>query len=385
VRSVVGENFRLTQRLRVLDLRGCLVEEISQDMFQNLKSLKAVYAQTFKLCCSIVLSPQFNPSSCEAPKDELSSCEDLLGSVVYIVSLSVLAVLAVIGNLTSCIYRTVFSKENSKLGFSAFVTHLSVSDFVMGVYLVEIGIADRLCTGTYLWNEHRWRHSAACSLAGFLSLLSCEVSALIICLITLDRFLVLRFPFSQIRFDARSAQVASIVVWCVGLALAAISLLPVTSHWQFYSQTAICIPLPITRNDFPGQTYSFSIVIVLNFVLFLCVSVGQVVIYWSVQANSMSTFTTTSTTSSSDTANKKLRKDATVARRLITVAMSNFLCWFPIGLLGLLAWRGAPIPGEVNVAMAVFVLPLYSALNPFLYTLNVTLTLSGGDGRERRD
>jgi leucine-rich repeat-containing G protein-coupled receptor 7/leucine-rich repeat-containing G protein-coupled receptor 8 len=124
--------------------------------------------------------------------------------------------------------------------------------------------------------------------------------------------------------------VASLVVWCVGLALATIPLLPVTSHWQFYSQTAICIPLPITRNDFPGQTYSFSIVIVLNFVLFLCVSVGQVVIYWSVQANSMSTFATTSDTATS----KTLRKDVTIARRLITVAMSNFLCCFLLAFWG---------------------------------------------------
>jgi hypothetical protein len=104
---------------------------------------------------------------------------------------------------------------------------------------------------------------------------------------------------------------------------------------------------------------------VLNFVLFLCISVGQVVIYWSVQANSMSTFSTTTTSTKS--------KDVTVARRLITVAMSDFLCWFPIGLLGLLSSRGVPIPGEVNVGMAVFVLPLNSALNPFLYTLNVIM------------
>jgi hypothetical protein len=288
--------------------------------------------------------------------------------VAYVVSLSVLAVLAVVGNATSFVYRTVFSKESGKLGFGVFVTHLSVSDFVMGVYLVVIGIADRMYTGTYLWNEHRWRHSAACSLAGFLSLLSCEVSTLIMCLITLDRFLVLRFPFSRIRFGVRSARMASLIVWCMGLALAAIPLLPVTSHWQFYSQTAICIPLPITRTDFLGHSYSFGVIIVFNFVLFLCVSVGQVVIYWSVQANSMSTFTSTITTTTSTK-----HRDVTVARCLITVVWSNFLCWFPIGLLGLLAWRGVPIPGEVNVAMAVFVVPFNSALNPFLYTLNVIM------------
>jgi hypothetical protein len=151
----------------------------------------------------------------------------------------------------------------------------------------------------------------------------------------------------------------------VGLSLATIPLLPVTSHWQFYSQTAICIPLPITNNDFPGQPFSFAVIIMLNFVLFLCISVGQVVIYWSVQTNSMPTASFTTTT------NTIKLKDVTIARRLITVAMSDFLCWFPIGLLGLLAWRGVPIPREVNVVMAVLALPLNSALNPFLYTLNV--------------
>ncbi|WP_294078594.1 hypothetical protein, partial [Thiolapillus sp.] len=66
-------------------------------------------------------------------------------------------------------------------------------------------------------------------------------------------------------------------------------------------------------------------------------------------------------------------KDMTVARRLFTVAMSDFCCWFPIGLLALLAARGTTVPGEVNVAMALFVLPLNSAINPFLYTLNILL------------
>ena len=66
-------------------------------------------------------------------------------------------------------------------------------------------------------------------------------------------------------------------------------------------------------------------------------------------------------------------QDLVIARRLITVVVSNFVCWFPIGILGLLASAGVPITGEVNVAMAIFVLPLNSALNPFLYTLNIVM------------
>ena len=53
--------------------------------------------------------------------------------------------------------------------------------------------------------------------------------------------------------------------------------------------------------------------------------------------------------------------------------MSDFLCWFPIGFVGLLAANDARIPGEVNVAMAMTVMPLNSTINPFLYTLNIVL------------
>ena len=53
--------------------------------------------------------------------------------------------------------------------------------------------------------------------------------------------------------------------------------------------------------------------------------------------------------------------------------MSDFLCWFPIGVTGLLAANDARIPGEVNVAMAMTVMPLNSTINPFLYTLNIVL------------
>nr|KAG5710408.1 hypothetical protein BaRGS_022226 [Batillaria attramentaria] len=64
-------------------------------------------------------------------------------------------------------------------------------------------------------------------------------------------------------------------------------------------------------------------------------------------------------------------QDLSIARRLVTVVLSDFFCWFPIGLMGLLASHGVPLPGEVNVATAIFVLPVNSALNPFLYTFSV--------------
>ena len=132
------------------------------------------------------------------------------------------------------------------------------------MYLTIIGVADRLFQGTYLWEDITWRDSVACKVAGFLSLLSNEVSAFIICLITLDRFLVLRFPFKTLHFKIKSAHVTCGLVWVVVTALAAVPLLPMTSHWSFYGQTGICIPLPITRSDYAGHDYAYGVMIIFN-------------------------------------------------------------------------------------------------------------------------
>ncbi|KAK7111126.1 hypothetical protein V1264_010811 [Littorina saxatilis] len=355
--------FKSLPHLTVLDIHGCPVHNFERNLLRDLEHFQRLYAQNYKLCCPLALPVGFNPKNCLAPFSEVSSCESLLRSDLYRVLLSLFAALALMGNLGSLIIRIFVLKQSAKSGFGTFVSHLCVSDFVMGVYLAIIGLADRLYLGSYLWEDNAWRHSAACKVAGFLSLLSCEVSAFIVCFITLDRFLALRFPFSGFHFSSKASHVACAATWLLGVGVAAVPLLPATSHWQFYSQTGICIPLPVTRNDFMGRSYSFGVMIVLNFVLFLLMAVGQVFIYTSIQSSRMSL--------GPDSSRKE--QDVNIARRLITIAVTDFLCWFPIGLLGLLASGGVAVPGEVNVAMAILVLPLNSALNPFLYSLNMLL------------
>ena len=192
-----------------------------------------------------------------------------------------------------------------------------------------------------------------------MSMLSSEVSAMTVCLITVDRFMVLCFPFSFLRFKKRSATVACVFVWIIGCVIA---ITPLTRPWQFYSQFGICIPLPVTSSFFKGQAYVFGIMIIFNFILFLIIVFGQVFIFLSIRANSMLIV---------DKSRKS--QDVRIARGLVGIVVSDFLCWFPIGLLGLLASQGTPIPGDVSVGLAVIVLPLNSALYPFLYNRSLIL------------
>ncbi|KAL8566448.1 hypothetical protein ACOMHN_015084 [Nucella lapillus] len=117
-----------------------------------------------------------------------------------------------------------------------------------------------------------------------------------------------------------SAVVACLLIWLTGWFLALLPLLPVTSHLEFYSQTGISIPLPVTRQEFKGRVYSFSVLINLNFLMLLFIFPDQAFVYWSIQKNALKTNTTT------------VSRDIAIAQRLFTVTLTDFLCCFPIGL-----------------------------------------------------
>ncbi|KAL8617698.1 hypothetical protein ACOMHN_039646 [Nucella lapillus] len=293
---------------------------------------------------------------CYAPADKLSSCSDLLRFDFFRVFLWILSVMTILGNSGVLIYKMITRKRKKMTPYRILVSHLCLADFLMCVYMLIIGAADVYFRGSYVTSEKTWRQSSACLDAGLLAFISSEMSAFIISLITLDRLLTLCFPFKfHLHMSAATSMKLSCLAWALGLLLAAV---PLMGQLEFYGESSICLPLPITRHQFSGQAYAFLVFIVVNFLLFVFIGIGQLAIYWAVQKTKSAVKT------------KRQEEDSSLARRLFLVVFTDFCCWFPVGLMGLLAFSGVPIPGEVSVWVAVFVLPINSALNPFLYTLS---------------
>nr|KAG5704857.1 hypothetical protein BaRGS_001328 [Batillaria attramentaria] len=357
--TIASDSFAIMEELTTLDLRGNPLRNIEKGVFGGVEKLRIVRADEPRICCDY-FQQNIEIEECDVPKDELSSCADLLKSDVFRVVLWVFSVLAIAGNAGVLIYRMFVEKEGTSQTYRILVVNLTLSDLVMGVYLAIIGSADAYFRGEYVSREMEWRMSDLCTAAGFLGLLSSEVSALAICLITLDRFLVIQFPFNyRLRLSKVTATIACGATWIAGFLLAAIPLLQ--TGWDFYGQNGICLPLPITLRPFAGQHYAFGVFVVFNFVLFLVIGAGQVFIFRSVRNSAQSTL------------RSDRKKEIAIARRLFLIVFTDFCCWFPVGLMGLLASCGVPIPGLVTVLAAVFVLPLNSAVNPYLYTLNTML------------
>ncbi|XP_052806499.1 G-protein coupled receptor GRL101-like [Mya arenaria] len=343
-----------------LSLKQC---GFGKDMFYGVLSLSELQTPKFKFCC---IRPSYLlEERCVPRRDEISSCDDLIVNSALQALLWVTGLLAVLGNILSLLFRCMYDRENLKHGYGIFVSNLAAADLLMGLYMLIIGIADTKFRGRYIEFDEIWRTSFWCHLAGVLSTCSSEASVLFICLITLDRIVVIKYPFGQVRFSTSSAVMTSLACWIVAFMAATIPLLP-GSYFDgtFYTSRAVCTALPLTRDRQSGWAYSVAMFIGFNFVSFIVIAFGQSIIFYVIRK----------APSRRARLNVNTSNDFKVGRTLLLVVATDFLCWFPVGLMGMLALFDVPIPGVVYAWTVVLVLPVNSALNPFLYTISMLLS-----------
>ena len=304
-------------------LNNSKINSFSEDMFKGLETVSLLYTDAFVFCC---IKPSGLPEeNCFPEKDEFSSCADLMRNEALRVMVWLIGIFALAGNILSLIYRLIYEREKMKLGFGIFVTNLAISDFLMGIYLIIIAGADASLRGVYIFNDQSWRSSIWCNLAGILAFVSSESSTFFAALITIDRFIVMKYPFGQVRLTQRKSNALSAAAWAISLFIAVLPLI-FTGYFkgQFYSKSSVCLALPLTRDRPPGWLYSIFVFIVLNFVIFVLIAIGQWLIYREVQKSKKSV------------AGKqgKRKQDSAISRNLLLVITTNFLCWFPICVLG---------------------------------------------------
>ncbi|GFO48935.1 relaxin receptor-like protein [Plakobranchus ocellatus] len=357
--------------MEVLDLRGVIFADLERDAFGSMVINTALYGEDFRLCCPQLRGSNFPAHVCHAPADPLSSCSNLVQNPLLRILVWIMGVASVVANLGVIGTRVAAGKGTMQMPYTQFVTHLGVSDLLMGIYLLIIASKDVQFSGNFLWHHDSWRNSRLCKIAGFLSTLSSEVSSVFIFLITLDRFLMIKYPFGQHQFSMKSTIIYSVLTWFVGLTVATIPVLPFTKHWEIFSSNAVCLGLPLLAERRPGWQFSVAIFIVFNFLLCVLIAIGQLAIYRAVSVARREAPVGIDYTGSNPDGHlsPRMKQDVALARRLATVAFTDLLCWLPIGVLGFLALGGHVLGGEAYAWTAVFVMPVNSALNPLLYSL----------------
>ena len=323
------------------------IKRFKKELFQGLQNTSTIVTSAYKYCC--IRPSSLDEQNCYPHQDEFSSCADLMRNDILRPLIWVIGLFALLGNVLSLVYRFIYDRRRLRLGYGIFVTHLAFADFLMGFYMITIASADVFYRGQYIFNDEVWRSSVWCKMAGVISTVSSEASVLFLCLITIDRLFVIKYPFGQIRFTPKIASVACFVVWVVVLMIAILPIV-ITSYFKgaFYSKSGVCLALPLTRDRPPGWIYSISIFIIFNSVAFLLIAFGQ----WSIyrEINASSTFITNTmprsirrflpgkrkaSSTRSTGARTGRNNDLRVSRNLLLIVSTDFLCWFPIGILGI--------------------------------------------------
>ncbi|XP_062615152.1 G-protein coupled receptor GRL101-like [Saccostrea cucullata] len=328
-------------------------------MFWGLFNLKFLEVDEFSICCAKPRSR--NHLQCVSPVNEIASCENLISAPVLNVAIWYIAFLATVGNIIALICSTSTFKRSS-FAYFIFSRNLSVADFLMGIYLYIIAITNLVYTGRYGFEDYSWRHSFLCTFAGILATVSSEASALFVLMITIDRVVAIKNPFS--RRNKVWVIGSSALAWVIAFSLAVFPVLPLklSMFEDFYAQSPVCISLPLSVHRQLGWQYSMVIFIGLNFLIFLGIIFGQFLILYEVIKSG-----------SNSQASNIRRREITLAKTVVSVVVTDILCWIPIGITGMLTFYGIDVTMEIYAWIIVLVLPVNSAINPILYTLTAII------------
>lgn len=309
---------------------------VEEHMFDGLNNLEYLITDSELVCC---VKPQsvnrcisadmelcIDDGLCNETKtmDTISSCFQLIHSGALTVCLWIIGPSTLLGNGFVILYRSLIDKENINSAHSLLVLNLGISDFIMGVYMIMIGAVAHDYSGIYAWNSQSWRHSPLCNTAGILATMSSEMSTFLVLLVTIDRFTVIVLPLSRRHITRRHAIYICTVLWCISLAIASIPLFIFQSYFkgEFYSQSGVCLALPLTSKHQPGAEYSFAIFACLNSTIFVVILLAQIYIFYSLRKRCRIT----------STANRQ--RENVIATLLFLVVATNFFCWCPIGVMG---------------------------------------------------
>ena len=365
--ALVCIKFRLPETIEYFNVEITNIADVGRNVFGEAETVKEVRSSTYKLCCPQVLGHKIPNHVCHYTEHAITSCTALVEETSLIFLLWLIGLATCVGNSVTLAFRLIWERDLLRKPYGIFVTNLGVSDLLMGVYLMLIAVAERLFYGEYILHDFTWRNGSVCQAAGVLVTMTSLTSLLFISLITVERYLAVKYPFGEVRLSVRTVNVAVTAVWLFGLSVALLPLLPWTRHWEIFSSNGMCVALPLSSERRPGQWYGATLFVGVDLIFFVFIGVGQTAIYTA--AKDQGKRTRKHMNQNTQFLENQKRQEFAVARRLSLIVITDFLCWFPIITMGVMAMSGLDLGDEAYRWSALLVLPINSALNPLLYTV----------------
>ena len=291
-------------------------------------------------------------TKCTAKKPWYVSCNDLLGSFKIKISVYCISSAIICFNVFSLVIQ-MFSNQTQNI-FKIMVTSINFVDLMYGFYMVILWTADQYFSDNFPVDEIKWRSSSMCFIAFSLAVNFSLLSPLTLSFLS-NRCLVVLYPLNTKYKNAQFIGKCLGVIFIVSL-IFAIVITAIVKHVHKVIPLTICTP-------FVDPTNSIYFIKVLTFVVVILQFGATLLILfaYSLLFKNLTTYP----------------KPFQIARKsysltfsqIITVALSNIMCWIPSGLIYLLSIILSEYPMDIVIWTAIVITPVNSFINPSVFII----------------
>lgn len=324
-------------------------------------------------------------------------------------------------------FKTMCSRSVAFICHHVLVFSLSVSDLLMGVYLIGIAIASSVNSGEYCSVDRDWRLGNTCIVLGVLALVSSEVSVFIMLVMAAFRYVTIKDPFFS-RFSASSIKKIRLINlggWIIAILIAILPLIYPSSQFfrsQAFVQSPIFMSSEVTSKDVtlvaqkittaskrgyisnvnaPSSDTLYAVENTVNQILpnqgrlqwfsvygktSVCVpglfrkmyeqgwGYCMAIILFNLTAFCVMIIMyiliikATKESKQSVQSHADLDVESKLMKRVTAILITDFVCWTPIGITFFIYLFGSLTDPVAFAICSIVLLPINSALNPIIYS-----------------
>ncbi|EDV20492.1 uncharacterized protein TRIADDRAFT_31783 [Trichoplax adhaerens] len=297
-------------------------------------------------------------TDCQPLPDQftLSTCTDILSHTLLRVFIWMIGVISAIGNFIAIIWHTKSMTKEFQV-VKTLLINLSIADFTMGIYLINIASANIYFAGIYSEYLETWLRSPFCSIASSLITLSSFMSTVILFLISLDRYWGLVYMFDNYRLSYRFVVISLSLSWVLSIiyiGLPVIYSINQPSQYRFHGTNGACIPGNLSNTYF------------LIWLIFYCAFTFVIWITISMMYIAM----IVTLTRIRKQANRQISSvEKIIQAKMIAIVITDLICWMPLYIVLLRFLFGYGLDTHSLPFIAVLSLPVNSCINPIFYTI----------------
>ena len=377
--------------LKEMKITGNPLKWITSQSFDNLTKSVQIYVDQPEVC--LCYPTKITKCNYTLTLSQYFTCDRLLAEKAGVIVMFILGFGAIFANAGVLITKLMQKQGENKVQ-PLLIGNLAVSDLLMGIYMIIVASADAYYGNYFPINSETWRKSNLCRSAGAIAIVSSEASVIFITLLSIDRFIGIRYPYTLHKLRVKSTCLTVLVTWISTVIIGIIASALAGVNVDFYDKSHVCIGLPfvqisnykyIKRNISSSRCYErfgdeyaavdkvqsavlesqspglyFSVALFLGFNL-LCMLI--IIFCYVVLVK------TVSETSEDVGRSREMKEQIELTARVTAIVMTDVCCWLPIILMGILVQSGAvELEAEVYAWTVMFVLPFNATINPLLYT-----------------